>query len=731
MNVMEGADIGALFSVLVAMFAVFHALSESEGTLVRKSLRGISRVAVVAVFAVFISIQAVVGLVGTSVQGLAGTQQTAEARAAHWDWATQWSLPKAETLGLIVPGLFGYKMDTPKDMMPVFHDAYDDGNYWGGSGRAPELDRYFDNPSQGPQPSGPNIFMRFSGGGNYCGILVLLIAGWAIAQAFRRQDSIFPNPQKRQICFWAVIMFFCLLLAWGRFAPFYYFLYQLPYFSTIRNPAKFIIFFGWALTIVFALGVNALDRNYLNAEPARAAGSWWSSSFNRKWTYASAAMLVASVLGWLVYVGEKSDLVAYLKKVGFADQDGTFAPAIAAFSFAQVEWFLVLFAVALGLVLLIITGIFNGPRAKIGAFLLGAFMIFDLGRANLPWVTHWNYKYKYEVGSLNPVLQFLADQPYEHRVVVLPDPQMQLRGYDNAFGGSGVYRIEWAQHHFPYYNIQSFDMIQMARMPEDIRAFKEAVESRGALEWQLTNTRYLLGAAGWLDSLNQQLDPAQRRFRIALRFDLVPKPGVAQPSGLEDLTAVTNSDGGLAVFDFTGALPRAKVYSNWQTNNPADLKNFTTNGLDPLNMDVFQGVGTNDFLTLKQLTSPDFDPRQTVLVSGALPAAPAGPAGAVEYQSYEPKHIVLSAKTTVPSVLLLNDRYDKDWRVTVDGKPAPLLRCNYIMRGVYLPDPGQHTVDFFYRLPNRPLYVTIAAFIAGLALCGYLFITRNRNPSQA
>ena len=51
----------------------------------------------------------------------------------------------------------------------------------------------------------------------------------------------------------------------------------------------------------------------------------------------------------------------------------------------------------------------------------------------------------------------------------------------------------------------------------------------------------------------------------------------------------------------------------------------------------------------------------------------------------------------------------RNWRVTVDGKPAELLRCNFIMRGVYLPAPGRHTVEFSFSLPHQPLYVTLAA----------------------
>ena len=52
------------------------------------------------------------------------------------------------------------------------------------------------------------------------------------------------------------------------------------------------------------------------------------------------------------------------------------------------------------------------------------------------------------------------------------------------------------------------------------------------------------------------------------------------------------------------------------------------------------------------------------------------PAGTVEFASYSPKQIELSVKAAAPSVLLLNDKYDPDWKVSVNGQPAKLLRCN-------------------------------------------------------
>ncbi|MGO9587595.1 MAG: hypothetical protein ACLP2Y_15495 [Limisphaerales bacterium] len=742
-NVMEAADVGALVSLFIAAFVFFKSLVDEEGLGIGKIARSIGRVAVVAVFAGFIAMQTVLSLVGNSIQGIAGTAQDAETKAQHWDWATQWSLPKKETLGIVVPGLFGYRQDTPNKMPPSLQKEYEGGVYWGGMGRSPEIDRFFDSGGQGTPPDG---MMRFGYGGYYCGILVALVALWAIAQSLRRQNSPFSGGQKKFIWFWAAVMIASLLLAWGRFAPMFYgLLYQLPYFSAIRNPAKFFIFLAWAMVVLFAYGIHALARCHLESAPAKSFTAKVAigkrDAFDRKWTFACAGVFGASVIGWLVFSWEKAGFIQYLQKVGFPDEEtaarigSVGSNQIAAFCLSQVAWFLILLAIALTLLTLVITGFFSGPRAKLGAVLLGAFLVFDLGRANLPFIIHWDYKQKYEIGSLNPTVEFLRDKPYEHRVAGLPDAQQPLRFYDNSFGSYGLYRIEWMQHHFPYYNIQCLDIIQMPRMPEDLEAYLNALTPHTqadapllARHWELTNTRYLLGAAGFLNILNQQFDPGQNRFQIAQRFDVVAKPGIAHPTQLEELTVTTNNDGDLALFEFTGALPRAKLYASWQVN-------------------------TNDQANLKTLADLNFDPAKTVLISTPqkdLPAVATNEnSGTVDFKRYvpddpvfkgkrnglwkqsgycyAPKNIMFDAKATTPSVLLLNDRFDPHWRVFVDGKPAELLRCNFIMRGVYL-TPGQHTVEFDFSLPHKPFYVTLTGIAIGLGLAGYLLISAKREP---
>ena len=720
MNVMEGSDVGAIFSMFVAAFVVAKALLQTTGRFPARIGRAAGQVMVVAVFAGFIACQTVASLVDTQIHGIAGAAQDSETKAYRWDWATQWSLPKAETLGLFVPGLFGYKLDTPAHMAPEFSAFYNAGNYWGRMGRDPAWERYYAGGRQGNAPRGP---VRQTSGTNYCGVLVVLIAVWTVAQALRKRNSVFSVTQQRYIWFWSAIAALCVLFAWGRFSIFYAFLYQLPYFSTIRNPTKFLLVFSWSLVVLFAYGIDGFSRVYLSpagtaksvspesAKAGKLPKTWWAtaSNFDRKWTKGCVIAAVVSLLAWIVYACDQETLTNYLETVGFPnDSQNGLAGAIAVFSISQAGWFVALFALAAGLALLVISGRMAGPRAKQAGWLLGLFLVADLARADMPYITYWNYQQKYDIdtqhpgASTNPILNFLRDKYYEHRVTQLP---FGVPDADGQLWFGQLYQIEWLQHQFPYYNIQALDVWQRSRIPEDIAAFDHAVYFRGTMdsapmlprEWQLTNTRYLLGSAIYLDSLNS-LVPVLNQFRILERFNVGPKPGVLVPTQMEEITAAPDPNGNFALYEFTGALPRVSLYSNWQVN-------------------------TNDDVTLNALGSPGFDPTRMVLVSPPAPGSPATATnenpGRVEFTSYTPTKIILSATTPIPAVLLLNDKYDPHWTVTVDGRAQPLLRCNFIMRGAFL-NPGTHTVAFQYTLPDKLLYFTLTAYATAILLAGSL-----------
>ena len=90
----------------------------------------------------------------------------------------------------------------------------------------------------------------------------------------------------------------------------------------------------------------------------------------------------------------------------------------------------------------------------------------------------------------------------------------------------------------------------------------------------------------------------------------------------------------------------------------------------------------------------------------------------------------MTSDSPVASVLLLNDRFAPNWNVQVDGKPDTILRCNYLMRGVYLP-PGAHRIEFRFQPPSTFLYVSLAAIGACVLVLGVVGVTVRKAPESA
>jgi hypothetical protein len=90
-------------------------------------------------------------------------------------------------------------------------------------------------------------------------------------------------------------------------------------------------------------------------------------------------------------------------------------------------------------------------------------------------------------------------------------------------------------------------------------------------------------------------------------------------------------------------------------------------------------------------------------------------AGTARLTLFEPNRLQLKAGIRQPSFLVLSEVYYPGWEAMVDGKPAPLLKADYILRAVPLM-PGEHTVELRFRSRTFLWGLVISALgLAGLA----------------
>jgi hypothetical protein len=541
----------------------------------------------------------------------------------------------------------------------------------------------------------------------------------------------------------------------GRFAPFYQFFYALPYASTIRNPAKFLHIFTWALLVMAAYGLHGLTTLYLDRAVATSRGAleqfttWWrkESGFDKKWVMGTFVAVGLAGAAWAIYAGNRSNVEGYIAELnrfeamqqsGQADLAAAAAAAKNKFDFTlrQVRWAVLVFTATVAVFALLVSGAFAGRRARVAGIIIGLLVVVDLGWQAQPWVIIQNWQQRYVEAADNPVIGHLRSEPYKHRISRVPERTLNLFQVDPRLAQmegtfQSVYGSEWMQHLFQYYNIQSLNVVQLPRRPVEYDAFETATQFfsqdtlyRAARRLALSSTDRIVGAAPLVNLLNQAYDPEQKRFSTELLFELY------QDRAAGPILARTNQTGPFAIMKFGGALPRASLFHQWRV---APFDTNTTVWLGDLRKlfppdypFIFDSVPTNDIATIELMTRKSFDPQQTVLLAEPLPAMPTAATnlapGSVEYVSYAPKQIVLKAQATAPSVLLLNDKFDPGWRVTVNGAAAPLLRCNYLMRGVFLPAAGNYTVEFTFSRPMGPTYLSLAAILVGVGLLCWLVL---------
>ncbi len=683
---MEGFDNGAILSLYVAAFAMFHAWnSRPTDPGPRRLGIGALQTTVVAIASALVASHMLIGLVKGNITGVSGMGQDQESKAARWTFATMWSLPPKEALRAVIPGLYGYRMDTPNG-----------GQYWGTAGSDPAWDEYFDNPDRKPEQA-PRAAIRFSGAGHYTGVFVVLLAAFALVQSLRGPASPLTQQERRWVWFWSITAFVSLLFAFGRYSPFYRIIYALPYFSTIRIPMKFLHPMNAALVVLCGYGLHALWRGWVEKFSLASARVSLTSA-DRRWMIGTLVATIVGLLGWLMYGKSQGQLLSFLGEVGF---EGASATAIARFSHREVGLFVLFLGMSAGLIAAILTGRFAGPRTRYTAFAVGALLTLDLARANTPWIIHYNWRERF---ASNPVFDLLRASPHTARVTgrmpfAFPGRAGQLQGVLGE-----VYGAEWLQHQLRFFNVQALEVVQMPRKPADLEAYEMAVKPNPIREWELTNTRYLLTLAPAVEPMNQQLDPVGKRFRLHTAFNLSQTPeGVIQ--------VATNTEGPFALVEFTGALPRAMLFDRWRGD-------------------------VEDEEALSLLGSTNFSPHAEVLVSDPVPApsvtTSSQPAGTAVYESYASRRFVIATEARTPCVLLVNDKHDPDWKVFVDGKEEPLLRANFIMRGVYL-TPGKHQVEFRFEPSTGPLWFSASAMGAALALFGYVRFgpSKSRSAQQS
>jgi hypothetical protein len=132
---------------------------------------------------------------------------------------------------------------------------------------------------------------------------------------------------------------------------------------------------------------------------------------------------------------------------------------------------------------------------------------------------------------------------------------------------------------------------------------------------------------------------------------------------------------------------------------------------------------TSDGEELETLASPQFNPADVALVETTV-ELPTLCRGTAQIENETPTHITILAQMETPGLVVLADNWDRGWHAYWNGRPVPVLRANYAVRGVVVPA-GNGTLEFIY----KPASLILGLWLAGLAvivLAGWLIAIKIR-----
>lgn len=240
---------------------------------------------------------------------------------------------------------------------------------------------------------------------------------------------------------------------------------------------------------------------------------------------------------------------------------------------------------------------------------------------------------------------------------------------------------------------------------EDVRGYDTPQPTRRMLAlWQLANPQQI----AWQPLMVERFDdPARKVLSMLGARYVVAAPGTPRAAwGGGRLRAVYVGPDATIV-ENRGAAPRALV----------PVRTLLTAG---------------ERATAQRIVEARFDPRTTALVeagqrgAGALGRQHGSVRGSVAIVRREDASVTLRARLDRSGLVVLNEALMDGWSVRVDGRPAPALHVDDVMRGVVVPA-GAHTVVWSYAVPGLRLGALVSLLtLAGLAASAVALRVRER-----
>lgn len=293
-----------------------------------------------------------------------------------------------------------------------------------------------------------------------------------------------------------------------------------------------------------------------------------------------------------------------------------------------------------------------------------------------------------------PSVEFLRADSSDYRTVsLISDDRLPLEVAQSQLA------VSWA---LPYAieDVNGFNSLQTRRHLDMLLGPSEQDVSYG----KLRNAGLLAANNRVLDLLGVKYALVQRQYAVELPYEFEAR----NDPEVQPRWARAYSDKYVTIYRRREPLPRA----------------FFTAGVT---------VGSNPAAILAAVTASSFDPLQSSIVEGITAQQAAGlsgsTAGSVELIHKRPNELRVTTASDSRQLLVLSEIWAPGWHAAVDGEAVPILRTNYLFRGIVVPA-GTHELRLVYRPASLLWGAAISGVAAVVLVAGGLTQRRSTNRHQ-
>lgn len=582
----------------------------------------------------------------------------------NWIFATNWSLPPEDVAEFIVPGIFGdssYQLPYP---------------YWGRLGQS---DGWTPESRTMPNYRQHTVYLGvFTVGFGLFAVLIWWQRRRRVVEVAGVADS--ESLLLADVPFWLVAGGACLLLAMGRYTPFYRLFYAIPYMDLIRCPVKFHHLVEICAAFLFGIGVEVWLRGdaTLIGEPASkkavksAPGP--SAICRAARILAGIALGCAAVLFFAAGITavNKAEIGAHISRMGL----GQVADGLAGYMSSNLVRAALVFGVA---AFLFWMGRARGGRLQPAAWLLLILaLVFALDRVTV------GQRYVKTI----PIEPYYASNCVTDAALAGGGCGAGVANYATA--GTDSVR-DWFASSLVQNGLRS--ALPTDAKSDDGKVFQALDKRSPDIFWRVAHVRFV--AAKWSEPAVAPMVQGH-----------VLKPLISFMLGNGVVHAVQPDMASFVLAEFAAAAPDAYVVSQWQG-------------------------GLNDQDQLRAMSAPEWNPEKTTLcdASDATVAVDASNRTShvigqahIRQRRGADFHLSTIVDVTVPEagLLVVDEQYANDWVASVDGKSAPVRRANVLWCAVEVPS-GAHVVTLHkiqqVKLPLISAVASIGVVLFAIFCC--------------